>query len=77
MNNRYRAVYTRCDYQANASICGRFPMKTGQRGIEILNEKKARPPRRRKRVRLSCECDATNPYSSSYRRTRVSRTHPV
>ncbi|EYC22518.1 hypothetical protein Y032_0017g3401 [Ancylostoma ceylanicum] len=42
---------------------------------EILNEKNARPLRSRKRVRLSCDCDATSPYSSSYRHMRVSRTH--
>ncbi|EYC36005.1 hypothetical protein Y032_0947g3163 [Ancylostoma ceylanicum] len=41
---------------------------------EILNEKKARPSRGRKRVRLSCDCDANSPYPLSYRRTRVSRT---
>ncbi|EYC11143.1 hypothetical protein Y032_0052g2246 [Ancylostoma ceylanicum] len=44
---------------------------------EILNEKKALPSRGRKGVRLSCGCGATDPYSSSYRRTRVSPTHPV
>ncbi|EYC40272.1 hypothetical protein Y032_0621g747 [Ancylostoma ceylanicum] len=38
---------------------------------EILNEKNAWPSRGRKRVRLSCGCDATDPYSSSYSRTRV------
>ncbi|EYC01898.1 hypothetical protein Y032_0103g3525 [Ancylostoma ceylanicum] len=37
---------------------------------EILNEKNARPSRGRKRMRLSCDCDATGPYSSSYSRTR-------
>ncbi|EYC06875.1 hypothetical protein Y032_0073g748 [Ancylostoma ceylanicum] len=44
---------------------------------EIFNEKKARPSRGRKRMRLLCDCDATSPYSSSYSRTRVSRTHLV
>ncbi|EYC46169.1 hypothetical protein Y032_0405g864 [Ancylostoma ceylanicum] len=44
---------------------------------EIFNEKNARPSRGRKRVRLSSDCDAVGPYSSSYSRTRVSRTHPV
>ncbi|EYC01844.1 hypothetical protein Y032_0104g3633 [Ancylostoma ceylanicum] len=40
---------------------------------EILNEKNARRSQGRKRVRLSCDCDATGSYSSSHRRTRVSR----
>ncbi|EYB84427.1 hypothetical protein Y032_0316g2279 [Ancylostoma ceylanicum] len=44
---------------------------------EILNEKNAQPSRRRKRVRLSCDCDAASPYSPSYRRTRVNRAHPL
>ncbi|EYC06999.1 hypothetical protein Y032_0072g642 [Ancylostoma ceylanicum] len=34
---------------------------------EILNDKNAS----RKRVRLSCDCDPTGPYSSPYSRTRV------
>ncbi|EYB96600.1 hypothetical protein Y032_0149g2730 [Ancylostoma ceylanicum] len=42
---------------------------------EILNKRKARPSRGRKRVRPLCDCDATGPYSSSYRRTRISRAH--
>ncbi|EYC27064.1 hypothetical protein Y032_0009g501 [Ancylostoma ceylanicum] len=41
---------------------------------EILNGKKAQPSRRRKRVRLVCDCDATSPYSSSYGRTRIKYT---
>ncbi|EYC21842.1 hypothetical protein Y032_0018g3560 [Ancylostoma ceylanicum] len=65
-----------CDFQTHASISGRFSLKTGQRGM-IPNEKNARPSRGRKRVRLSCGCDETGPYSSPYIRTRVSRTHPV
>ncbi|EYC29399.1 hypothetical protein Y032_0006g2958 [Ancylostoma ceylanicum] len=32
---------------------------------EILNERRARPSRGRKRVRLLCDSDATSPYSSS------------
>ncbi|EYC28853.1 hypothetical protein Y032_0007g3460 [Ancylostoma ceylanicum] len=48
--------------------------KTGQRGMKF-SMKRARG--RRKRVRLSCGCNVTSPYSSSYRRTRVSRTHLV
>ncbi|EYC05079.1 hypothetical protein Y032_0084g1767 [Ancylostoma ceylanicum] len=41
---------------------------------EILIEKKARPSRGRIRVRLSCDCDATSSYPSSYRRTH-SQSH--
>ncbi|EYB96972.1 hypothetical protein Y032_0144g2435 [Ancylostoma ceylanicum] len=36
-------------------------MKTGQRGMHIPNEMDALPPRSRKRVRLSCDCNATGP----------------
>ncbi|EYC39890.1 hypothetical protein Y032_0637g954 [Ancylostoma ceylanicum] len=44
---------------------------------ETLNEKNARPSRGRKRLRLSCDCNSTGPYSSSCSRTRVSRMRPV
>ncbi|EYC39340.1 hypothetical protein Y032_0662g1297 [Ancylostoma ceylanicum] len=49
-----------------------FP--SGQRGMKFSMKI---PSRCRKRVRLSCDCGATSLYSSSYRRTRVSRTYPV
>ncbi|EYB90930.1 hypothetical protein Y032_0212g2241 [Ancylostoma ceylanicum] len=69
----FGAIYTRCDYQAHASICERFSMKTGQRDMKFSMK---RTSGRREAVNAG-DCHATIPYSSSYRRTRVSRTHPV
>ncbi|EYC10110.1 hypothetical protein Y032_0057g2765 [Ancylostoma ceylanicum] len=69
----YRAIYTRCDYQARASICERFSMKTGQRGMKFSMKRM----RGHCEAASACDCYATSPYSSSYRSMRVSRRHPV
>ncbi|EYC11054.1 hypothetical protein Y032_0052g2189 [Ancylostoma ceylanicum] len=60
-------------YQTHAFICERFSMKIGRRSMKFSMKR----TRGGKRVRLRYDCDAAVPYSSSYRRTRVSRTHPV
>ncbi|EYC20970.1 hypothetical protein Y032_0020g16 [Ancylostoma ceylanicum] len=51
--------------QTHASIYERFPMKAA-RGNMKFSVKRTRGCRR---VSMSCDCDATGPYSSSYRRT--------
>ncbi|EYB85256.1 hypothetical protein Y032_0302g1872 [Ancylostoma ceylanicum] len=43
-----RATHTS---QTHASICERFSMKTGQRGLYVLNEEHTRPTQDRKRLR--------------------------
>ncbi|EYC30434.1 hypothetical protein Y032_0005g2649 [Ancylostoma ceylanicum] len=59
------------DFDYLLDILGRIVEVNHWKTGETLNEKNARPSRGRKRVRLSCDCDATSRYSSSYRRTRV------
>ncbi|EYC17384.1 hypothetical protein Y032_0030g2014, partial [Ancylostoma ceylanicum] len=65
-----RAIYTRCGLSdVNINLRKIFYEDLSTRH-KILNEKNAQPSRGRKRVRLSCDCDATGPYSRSYRRMR-------
>ncbi|EYC42351.1 hypothetical protein Y032_0534g3063 [Ancylostoma ceylanicum] len=60
-------------YGTHASIRERYSMETGQHGMKFLMK---RTCGRREAVN-ACDCDATGPYSSPYRRTNVSRMHPV
>ncbi|EYB81292.1 hypothetical protein Y032_0387g458 [Ancylostoma ceylanicum] len=50
-----RPIYTRCDYQAHASICERFSIKTGQRDMEFSMKRK----RGRREAVNTCDCHAT------------------
>ncbi|EYB98882.1 hypothetical protein Y032_0127g1398 [Ancylostoma ceylanicum] len=63
----YGAIYTRCDVSAARIHLRKIFYEDRSTRHEFLNGKK--------RVRLSFDCDATGLYSSSWRRTRVSRTH--
>ncbi|EYB93605.1 hypothetical protein Y032_0180g786 [Ancylostoma ceylanicum] len=77
MLNITKIIYPRCDLSdARIHLRKIFDENRSTR-YEILNEKKVRPSRGRKRVRLSWDCNATSSYSSSSRRTRVTLTHPA
>ena len=67
-----------CDYQAHASICERFSMKTGQRGMKFSMKRK----RGRREAASACDCYATAMRLAPIlhhicRRTSVCRTQPV